>query len=659
VVVVKVNNGGGIILILSDNETKIDMLNNRAIANTVAELIKECDERPISIGIHGDWGAGKSSILAMVEDELSEQKDDIECIRFNGWKHQGFEDAKIALMSAIVSELVEKRKPSAEAKIILKKLWKNINWLSVAKAAGGVAFSAATGIPPIGLLSNLIDNLKGSVTDKEKVSIAIESVGEYLTDNKVFEDNSLAKEFSEFQKSFEELLEESKIRKLVVLIDDLDRCLPKVTIETLEAVRLFMFSKSTAFVIAADESMIEYAVRNHFPDLPDDSDIKTGFEYSKRYLEKLIQVPFRIPALGEIESGMYITLLLIGSCLKEDSMEFDKLLSVAIDKMKKPWENLGFTIGQLKEALGDKYAEVLNEVTVSNQIADILAKNTQGNPRKIKRFINMLLLRHKIAGARGFGDSIKIPILAKMMLAENYFEDEYKKIAVLTDDNGKCSLLHAFEMQLLELSKEPETSDEDKEKSKKEKIKTLAVMTGPKKNKDLESWENNTDFAAWVSSEPLLGETDLRPYFFASKEKEDFFFDQVKSDQLRHLISKLMGGTMNIASANDEIKALSPADAKKVFEVLSSKILKNGDIAMMPKGIEGIKALVTHHSDLEQPLLGLIEAFDCKKVGAWVCNGWDKCLTTENSKSRLEKYYESLSKEGNAFVKMALKNVRK
>lgn len=646
-------------MIISDNETKIDMLNNRAIAKTVAELIKECDDRPISIGVHGDWGAGKSSILAMVEDELTEQKDGIECIRFNGWKHQGFEDAKIALMSAIVSELTEKRKPSAEAKIILKKLWKNINWLSVAKAAGSVAFSAATGIPPIGLLSNLMDNLQGSVTDKEKVMTAIENVGQYLTEAKVFEDNSLAKEFSEFQKSFEELLEESRVKKLVVLIDDLDRCLPKVTIETLEAVRLFMFSKSTAFVIAADEAMIEYAVRNHFPDLPDDGDIRAGFEYSKRYLEKLIQVPFRIPALGEIESGMYITLLLIGSCLKEDSAEFNKLLTGSVDKMKKPWENLGFTIEQLKEALGETYASVSNEITVSNQIADILAKNTQGNPRKIKRFINMLLLRDKIAEARGFGDSIQIPILAKMMLAEYFFVDEYKKIATLTDDNGKCDLLHIFETQLLEPIKDAETRDEDVEKPKSGRTKTLAVAPKPAKNKDLEPWENNADFTAWASSEPLLGEIDLRPYFFASKEKEDFFFDQVKSDQLRILISKLMGGTMNIASANDEIKALSPADARKVFEVLSSKILKNGDIAMMPKGIDGIKALVSHHRDLEPSLIALIETFDCKRVGVWICSGWDKCITNENAKSRLGKYYESLLKEGNGLVRAALNNTRK
>lgn len=57
-------------MILSDNETKVDMLNSRAIAKTIANIIQDCDDRPISIGVHGDWGAGKSSVLAMVEMNL-------------------------------------------------------------------------------------------------------------------------------------------------------------------------------------------------------------------------------------------------------------------------------------------------------------------------------------------------------------------------------------------------------------------------------------------------------------------------------------------------------------------------------------------------------------------------------------------------------------
>ena len=58
------------------------------------------------------------------------------CIRFNGWKHQGFEDSKVALMSSIISELEKKEKLGAQSGEILKKLWKNINWMTVAKDCG-------------------------------------------------------------------------------------------------------------------------------------------------------------------------------------------------------------------------------------------------------------------------------------------------------------------------------------------------------------------------------------------------------------------------------------------------------------------------------------------------------------------------------------------
>ena len=57
-------------MILSDNETKVDLLNNEAIAKTIVSLIKDSKEQPISIGIHGDWGAGKSSILQCQERSI-------------------------------------------------------------------------------------------------------------------------------------------------------------------------------------------------------------------------------------------------------------------------------------------------------------------------------------------------------------------------------------------------------------------------------------------------------------------------------------------------------------------------------------------------------------------------------------------------------------
>lgn len=638
-------------MILSDNETKVDMLNNKAIAKTVAEVIRECDDRPISIGVHGDWGAGKSSILVMVEDELKSKADEdsnVVCIRFNGWQHQGFEDAKIALMSAIISELSKNQKLTPKAKDALKKLWKNINWLSVAKAAGSAVFSLSTGLPPIGLLNNLMDGLKSTVANKDKVSAALDSIGKYMTDSKVFEDTSLTKEFAEFQSSFETLLKESKIKKLVVLIDDLDRCLPKVTIETLEAVRLFMFTKYTAFVIAADEAMIEYAVHNHFPNLPEETGSK--YDYSKRYLEKLIQVPFKIPALGEVESEMYITLLMISSQIKENDTEFDALLSVTIEKMKKPWENTGLTIKDLSTSLKTKYDTVSNEIAVANQISDILARNTQGNPRKIKRFLNMLLLRKQMAKARGFGESVLIPILAKLMLAEYYFPSQYKEIASLTDDNGKCSLLDEFGKLLAQ-----------SESLMEKEIPPVAIAVSrenpiseaPKLNKHIEGWQKDKDFSKWVASEPALGNIDLRPYFFASKEREDYFFEQIKSEKLRELVSKLMSTSMVIASANEEIKNLTQEEAKLVYDQVTIKTKKAADISKQPNGIDGIRILVELHKELESALITFIESFPVKTVGAWVCTGWDKSITTDASKTKLREYITKLKTDGQRFTKTA------
>ena len=90
---------------LIDNETKVDLLNNEPIAATVVKLLRESAGTAITVGLHGDWGAGKSSLLAMIEAAFVDDKD-VVCLRFNGWLFQGFEDAKVVLLEGIVSELI-------------------------------------------------------------------------------------------------------------------------------------------------------------------------------------------------------------------------------------------------------------------------------------------------------------------------------------------------------------------------------------------------------------------------------------------------------------------------------------------------------------------------------------------------------------------------
>lgn len=89
-------------MILADNETRVDLLNNEAIATTIVKLLRDQRAQPVTVGVHGDWGAGKSSVLEMIEAGLAGDND-VLCLKFNGWRFQGFEDAKIALIEGTLT----------------------------------------------------------------------------------------------------------------------------------------------------------------------------------------------------------------------------------------------------------------------------------------------------------------------------------------------------------------------------------------------------------------------------------------------------------------------------------------------------------------------------------------------------------------------------
>lgn len=318
-------------MILTDNETKVDLLNNEAIAATIIKLLRDRPDQPVTVGVHGDWGAGKSSVLEMIEAGF-EGEAKVLCLKFNGWRFQGFEDAKIALIEGIVTGLIEKRPTLSKAGDAVKDVFRRIDWLKVAKKSGGLAFTAFTGIPTPDQIQTIVGKLDGFLTDpttlatKDNVEAIIGDVNGLLKPKSEGDSTNVPEEINAFRKAFDVLLKQAGIDQLVVLIDDLDRCLPDTAIETLEAVRLFVFTSRTAFVVAADEAMIEYAVRKHFPDLPDTTGPQT---YARNYLEKLIQVPFRIPALGDTETRIYVTLLLVGAELGEDDPKFNALIEVA------------------------------------------------------------------------------------------------------------------------------------------------------------------------------------------------------------------------------------------------------------------------------------------------------------------------------------------
>ena len=619
-------------MILPDNETCVDLLNNEAIAATIIKLLRDQRAQPVTVGVHGDWGAGKSSILEMIEAGLADT-DDVLCLKFNGWRFQGFEDAKIALIEGIVTGLLEKRPLLNKAGAAAKDLFKRIDWLKVAKHAGGLAFTAFTGVPTPDQIKAITDGLQKMLADpaklatKENLTAALAGIQSVL---KPAEPKHVPEEITEFRKAFDKLLRDAGVKQLIVLVDDLDRCLPDTAIETLEAIRLFVFTSGTAFVVAADEAMIEYSVRKHFPELPDTTGPR---DYARNYLEKLIQVPFRIPALGETETRIYVTLLLVGAELGDSDPDYGKLITVARERLKRPWESAPLDLPAIKTALGDKATSAQNAVTLSDQIGPILASGTQGNPRQIKRFLNSLLLRQRTAEARGFGNEVNLPVLAKLMLAERFMPRLFDQIAyaAAAHPKGVCEGLAALETA---------TADETDTGKKPKAGKGADAPSEAGETALVTEWLASPQIRAWAKIKPALGGVDLRPYLFVTKDRKDYFGAASALGHLAAVVDKLLGPKLAVQGLESDLKKLAAPEATQVFEALRGRIMGEASFLSEPPGIAGIAVLVKAHPALQSSLIDFLEGLPSNRCGAWPVSGWQGVITETSAVVRLNALIE-------------------
>ncbi len=614
-------------MFLNDQETATDLLYYEAIAKTVVTLIRKTPDAPVTIGVHGDWGAGKSSVLKMLEGAFKDD-DRVLCLWFNGWTFEGFEDAKTVVIETIVDELRRARPMSKKVADAAKKVLKRVDWLKLARKAGGFAFTAATGIPTFDQVKGLYD-VATSFLAKPQDHVSIEDLksvaekaGEFIKEAPEESDN-LPEHIHAFRKEFKELLDAADIDQLVVIVDDLDRCLPKTAIATLEAIRLFLFVERTAFVIGADELMIEYAVREHFPDLPPSSG---PVSYARNYLEKLIQVPFRIPALGVAETRVYVTLLLAENALGSDDPRFLSLLTSAREDMRRPWKSRGLDRRTVEQAMAGKMPpEVDQALVISAHVTKILSEGTRGNPRQIKRFLNSMMLRHAIAEARGFGADIQRPVLAKIMLAERFYPDFYEQIARLAANHpdGQPEAVRRFEEHVR--SPAPE-EDNDERPTGKGGRRAARSAPEPLPAEAVE-WEKNEWAKGWAAIDPALKGVDLRPYVFVTRDKRSSLGGLAAASHLEGLVEKLMGPTMMVRGAAAEIAKLTGPEPEEVFEAIRGRILQDDNFTAKPKGADGLVRLVEAHPTLQRRLLEFIRELPAAKVGSWAASSWGACFT--------------------------------
>ncbi len=540
-----------------DVEAEVDLLNHGVVARAAAGLISDANGAPLTVGISGGWGAGKSTLVKLIGAEL--RADNEVCVNagnkkpayilleFNAWLYQGYEDARHALLDVVTDKLLEVAKENETKSQKVLAFVKRVRVLKTLKFLAPIATHVATGTALGGPVGGLIGAVSGFLTAtgdladrKDELAAIKDAYAELHPDLKDLvearKERSLPQEIQGLRDAFEKLLQELDIT-LVVLVDDLDRCLPDTAISTLEAMRLLLHVKRSAFIIAADENMIRGAVRAHFKGV----EIEDGLVTS--YFDKLIQVPLRVPRLGVNEVKAYVVLLTAELAERKGSLSNSartKGQRIILEKLKVSWNN-GLTRDMLTDAFGEEAHKIATELDIADQLAPLLATSEEisGNPRLIKRFLNNLMLRQTMANAMGmtlpFAEFVKVQLLERCA-SVSAFEYLTKVIAASTD--GKAAFLGNLEMAA----------------GKDEKYVSPDA-----------SWDTPF-YEQWVKLSPQLSDVDLRPLLHLSRDKALALaaYDELSAQAKQVLVAAMAADGQNHALVT-KLKTLSEAEASKVL----------------------------------------------------------------------------------------------
>lgn len=543
-----------------DNETERDFLNFSGVADTVAEIIVQARGRPISIGVSGAWGIGKSSMIKLTQASLAnrpvtEGESRFIFVEFNAWLYQGYDDARAALMDVIASKLIIEAEKSKVGIEKAKSLLKRVNWLRIAKLTAGSAAAMTMGLPPTGLLGELFSIGRRVVTAGIDDDV-IEEIGEKGKEVKEAtngllkpkESFSPPKEIQALRDAFEATLVELKVT-LVVLIDDLDRCLPETTISTLEAIRLFLFLKNTAFVIAADNDMIKHAVRKHFAGVEDNQLITN-------YFDKLIQVPIRVPPLGTQEVRAYMLLLFVDNSILDDEVK-EKIRAGVCQQLRQTWQGKRVDRAFIHTLHTPLPAELIGRLDTAERLAPMMtsASGIVGNPRLIKRFLNALAIRMAISRAQGVG--VDEAVLAKLLLFERLGNPKaYAELmtSVSSDEQGKPVLIAEWE--------------------RKAKLGIDLGLSAP--------WDEPF-LQEWLTLPPALADVDLRGALYVSREHAPLITpeDRLSSEAAELLAALLLHPEMAAKLKNRLIK-LPRAEIGVIMDRLFERAHKEQEWGVPP-----------------------------------------------------------------------------
>ena len=288
----------------NDEPTLLDALEREALIREVGEAVATCTP-PQVFGVHGDWGLGKTSFLHQVQWYLTgacpQQSDDatkeassrdlakgthektIRAIWFDAWRYQYEDVPVVALLQEMRAQLSSLRRISNAAKV----------------AARGALLSIEEVTKKIGFqYSKFQQASREWKAENLATPLPSHTMRQHL------------------REAIDQLLEQPKrspLRRLVIFIDDIDRCEPTAAYRLLEGLKIYLTLENCVFVLGMNQKVIEEAIGIQIvaPGLPWDSTAH-GAQVAGRvpndeprkvraaaYMEKLCQNVWRLPTVRQ------------------------------------------------------------------------------------------------------------------------------------------------------------------------------------------------------------------------------------------------------------------------------------------------------------------------------------------------------------------------
>lgn len=562
-----------------DNASKIDMLFYKPYADVIMSILSDERLTPVTIGLFGSWGAGKSTLLNFVNQKVSEKRDDaFHCISINAWLLESYDDAKAAIIEAVLKEIESSIKKNAtifeRVKSKIKGILKKVNWLKLggflAKKAVATGISLATANPlPIAL--SIASDVKQAATTVQ----GIEEIQEKILDNQT--EKSAAKTIREIRSEFQELLKDAEIKNLIVCIDDLDRCLPDRIVETLEAVKLFLSVERTSFIFAVDESIVRYAIERQYPTIGENA-----VNISKDYIEKIIQIPISLPELSSKDIQNYLILLIVEQYFSNNDMA---TFMAAVESGKLLTQKYPISISDIESIIDESSLKSENpnalesELNIIDGIRKVVCSSLKGNPRQAKRFLNTFTIKKELSRFY-FGDEIDFKVLAKLLAL--YIIDVSKFVEVANWFNKTYDGEIRALKELVEKAQQDKLSDEDG------------------------AWKSNEKLKEWLLTAPVnIYTQNLRNYFYLTRDLSK----EIKEDMnaLSDSEMKLMSEINTVASVNLK----SSINTLKNDKGIRDNVIKKLIIDKFREGIYGldkISEFFKNFVDMRDEIVSILES---------------------------------------------------